>query len=76
VYTLRYTKIGATVFECRMAKKIILETPELINALQEDLEIATETLSEEAVRLIRSGINHHKARIAEAELSLKFLDYQ
>lgn len=64
------------MFECRMAKKIILETPELINALQEDLEIATETLSEEAVRLIRSGINHHKARIAEAELSLKFLDYQ
>lgn len=59
-----------------MAKKIIKETPSLIEALQKDLEIAKEVLSAESVALIESGINHHRSRIAEAELSLKFVDYQ
>jgi hypothetical protein len=64
------------VFEQVMAKKIIEETPSLIEGLQKDLEVAKETLSAESVRLIESGIYHHKSRITEAELSLKFVDYQ
>jgi hypothetical protein len=64
------------MFEYNLAKRIISETPELIDALQKDLEIAKEQLSEESVRLIESGIYNHKARVAQAELSLKFLDYQ
>ena len=64
------------MFKHSMAKKIILETPGLIDILEEDLEIAKKTLSEESVGLIESGIIHHKARIVEAELSLKFSDYQ
>jgi hypothetical protein len=64
------------MFEQGVAKKIILETPELIAALQRDLEIAKDKLSEESIRLIESGIHNHKSRVKEAELSLKFLDYQ
>ena len=64
------------MFDQVTAKKIIVEAPELILALEKDLEIARSTLSEESARLIESGIKYHKARIVEAELSLKFLDYQ
>lgn len=64
------------MFEHSMAKKIILETPGVIKALEKDLEVAKEILSEESIRLIESGIHHHKSRITEAELSLKFADYQ
>jgi hypothetical protein len=73
---LRYKKIGKNMFNEGTAKRIIVEAPEFISALQKDLEVAKSTLSEEGIRLIESVIKYHKARILEAELSLKFSDYQ
>lgn len=80
MYTFSVAKLvneGVSVMmDTNIAKKFINEGPEKIKKLEKDLDLAKDTMSEEAVHLIESGINQYKGKIAEAKLSLKFTDYQ
>ena len=65
------------MFSLEESKRIMIETPEIINLLENDLAMAKDvSLSVHAIEAIEGLIHRHKSRITEAELSLKFIDYQ
>ena len=59
-----------------LSKQILEESPKIIESLEKDLSLAKETMSQHSVDAISSAIHHQQSRIKEAELSLKFVDYQ
>ena len=65
------------MFKLEEAKKIIEDTPEIINLLENDVVMAKDLgLSAYAIEAIEGLIHRHESRIIEAKLSIKFVDYQ
>ena len=65
------------MFNLEEAKRIINDAPEIIDLLENDLAIAKDAgLSTHSINAIESLIHRHTSMIKEAELSIKFIDYQ
>lgn len=64
------------MFDYKMATSIIKEAPGIIEALRGDLESGAGVVSQKTIDLINDEIGRQEYQIKEAELSLKFIDYQ
>lgn len=64
------------MFNYKMATNIIKEAPVIIAALKRDLESGAGVVSQRTLDLINDEIYRQERLVKEAELSLKFQDYQ
>lgn len=64
------------MFNYKMATSIIKEAPGIIADLKSDLESGTGVVSQRTLDLINDEIYRQECQVKEAELSLKFQDYQ
>lgn len=65
------------MFGLEESKKIIDESPGLIDLFENDLAMAKDVgLSADSIAAIEGLIHRQESRLAEAKLSIKFVDYQ
>ena len=64
------------MFNYKMATSIIKEAPGIIASLKSDLESGAGVVSQRTLDLINDEIYRQERQVKEAELSLKFQDYQ
>ena len=58
------------------AQTVLKEVPGIIGLLENDLDVNEDTLSEVGKAAIEKELGRQRLMIKEAELAIKFIDYQ